>query len=224
MSSAFLQLITVGLLAALSPLGFAATLAVIRSGRLKALGFGFGLVAGQLLACGILVAVGAAAVPDREAGHPTLRGVLMLGFGIAVLWLAAMVRRRPQTAAPRSNARSQDVLERLGRLRVGTALVAGLVLGIGGPKRLVLTALAAATISASTVDNPEAVVLVVSYTILATILVWGPILAFEIFGDRALTKLDETQRWLSRHQRTATFWVLLLIGVFALAEGMATLL
>ena len=224
MSSANLQLFTYGLLAMLSPLGFAATLVVIRSGRLKALGFGLGCIAGQLLACAILVAVGAVAVPDRKAGHPTLRGMLALGFGLAVLWLAVMVRRRPPAATPSSNARSQEMLERLGRLRPGTALVAGLVLGIGGPKRLVLTALAAATISTSTADRGEAAVLVVAYTILATILVSGPILAFEIFGDRAMTKLDEAQSWLSRHQRSATFYVLLLIGVVALASGIATLL
>ncbi len=224
MSSATLQLVLYGLFAALSPLGFAATLAVIRSGRFKALGFGFGFVGGQLLACAILVIVGAAAVPDREAGHPTFRGVLALGFGLALLWLAVMIRRRPQSATPSSSGRSQEVLERLGRLRVGTALAAGLLLGIGGPKRLVLTALAAASINASTVGGSRPAVLVVWYTIIATVLVSAPILAFEVFGEGAVTKLDAAQRWLSRHQRTATFYPLLLIGVLALAEGVAILL
>jgi cytochrome c biogenesis protein CcdA len=224
MSNTNLQLIPYGLIATLSPLGFAATLAVIRSGRFKALGFGVGFVSGQLLACGILVTAGAAAVPDREAGHPTFRGVLAIGFGLAVLWLALMVRRRPQAATPSSNGRSQAVLDRLGRLRVGTALVAGLALGIGGPKRLVLTALAAATIATSTADGSKTAVLVVWYTVIATLLAWGPILAFEVFGDRAVTSLDETQRWLSRRQRSATCYSLLVVGSLALADGVATLL
>jgi hypothetical protein len=224
MSNVNLQLILYGLLAMLSPLGFAATLAVIQSGRFKALGFGIGFVAGQLLACAILVAAGAAVIPGRESGHQTFRSVLAIGLGVAVLWLAVMIRRRPESATPRSNGRSQEVLERLGRLRVGTALVAGLVLGIGGPKRLVLTALAAASISASTADGSKAAVSVILYTLIATLLAWAPIVGFQVFGDRAVASLDASQRWLSRHQRPATYYSLLLVGILAIAEGVAGLL
>jgi hypothetical protein len=218
-----LQLILYALLAMLSPLGFAATLAVIQSGRVKALGFGIGFVAGQLLACALLVVAGAAVIPDREPGHATFRSLLMIGFGIAALSLAVMVRSRPESATPRSSGRSQEVLERLGRLRVGTALVAGLLLGIGGPKRLVLAALAAASISAATTDGSEATVSVVLYTTIATLLAWAPILAFEVVGDRALTSLGEAQKWLSRHQRRATFYALLLVGLLAIAQGVTGL-
>jgi len=224
MSNVNLQILLYGLLAMLSPLGFAATLAVIQSGRFKALGFGIGFVAGQLLACALLVMAGAAVIPDRETGHETFRGLLAIGLGVAVLSLALSVRRRPESTTPRSSERSQAVLERLGRLRVGTALVAGLLLGIGGPKRLVLTALAAASISASSADASRATVSVVLYTAIATLLAWAPILAFEVFGDRAVSSLGSAQTWLSRHQRTATYYSLLLIGVLAIAEGVAGLL
>jgi hypothetical protein len=224
MANVNLQLVLYGLLAMLSPLGFAATLAVLQSGRFKALGFGIGFVAGQLLACGLLVMAGTAVVPDRETGHDTLRGLLAIGFGIAVLWLALNVRRRPPSTTPRSSERSQAVLARLGRLRIGTALVAGLLLGIGGPKRLVLTALAAASISASSADASRATLSVVVYTAIATLLCWAPILAFVVLGDRALARLGAAQEWLTRHQRTATSSALLLIGALAIAEGVASLL
>ena len=224
MSNVNVQLVLYGLLAMLSPLGFAATLAVIESGRFKALGFGIGFVAGQLLACGLLVMAGAAVVPDHQSGYDTFRSVLAIGFGVAVLWLALNVRRRPQSTTPRSSDRSQAVLERLGRLRVGTALVAGLLLGIGGPKRLVLTALAAASISAASLDASRATVSVVAYTALATLLSWAPILAFEVFGDRAVARLAAAQQWLSRHQRAATTYALFLIGLLAIVEGLAGLL
>ena len=224
MSNVNLQILLYGLLAMLSPLGFAATLAVIQSGRFKALGFGIGFVGGQLLACGLLVMAGTAVVPDRETGHDTLRGLLAIGFGIAVLWLALNVRRRPPSTTPRSSERSQAVLARLGRLRIGTALVAGLLLGIGGPKRLVLTALAAASISASSADASRATISVVAYTAIATLLGWAPIVAFEVFGDRAVARLGAAQKWLSLHQRAATSAALLLIGALAIAEGLAGLL
>jgi hypothetical protein len=224
MSNLNLQLILYGVLAMLSPLGFAATLAVIESGRFKALGFGIGFVSGQLLACGLLVMAGTAVVPDRETGHETLRSLLAIGFGVAALSLAANLRRRPQSTTPRSSERSRAVLERLGRLRVGTALVAGLLLGIGGPKRLVLTALAAASISASSADASRATISVVVYTAIATLLGWAPILAFEVFGDRAVARLGAAQEWLTSHQRTATTYSLFLIGMLAIAEGAAGLL
>jgi hypothetical protein len=199
-------------------------LAVIRSGRIKALGFGIGFVAGQLLSCAILVAVGAAAVPEHDRGHSTLVGLLGLGFGSAVLWFAFVVRHRPPRTEPRTSARSQAALERLGRLRPGTAVVAGLLLGIGGPKRLVVTALAATVIATSGVDDSRQTLLVVWYTAIATVLAWVPILAFELLGDRALTGLESGQRWLAAHQRQATFVALLAVGLIALVSGLISLL
>lgn len=220
----FLQLIPYALIAALSPLGFAATLAVIGSGRLKALGFGVGFVAGQLLALALLVALGVAAVPDRERGHPTLVALLELGFGLVVLWFAFTVRHRPPRATPHTSERSQAALERLGRLHIGTALIAGLLLGIGGPKRLVLTALAAAIIATSGDDATRQTLQIVWYTAIATVLAWAPILAFELLGQRAVSALEAAQQWLAAHQRQATFYALLVVGLIALVSGLISLL
>jgi hypothetical protein len=224
MPSVALHLIPYALVAALSPLGFAATVAVMGSGRLKALGFAIGFVSGQLLACSILVLVGVAVIPNHEKGHQTLQEVLLLGSGLALLWFAAAVRRRPQSTAARSNARSQAMLERLRRLHVGTAIAAGVLLGIGGPKRLVLTVLASTLITTSGIDASKKAALIGWYAMLATVLVWVPILAFELFGDRAVTKLDAAQRWLASHQRQAMFYALLLLGAALLADAVASLI
>ena len=80
MSSPALQLVPYALVAAMSPLGFAATLAVMGSGRLKALVFGCAFIAGQLVACSILILIGAAALPDHGARHPTLQAALEIVF------------------------------------------------------------------------------------------------------------------------------------------------
>src|SRR4051794_887623 len=147
MTSASIDVIAYALLATLTPLGFATTLAVIESGRLKALAFAVGFVAAQLTTCAVLVAVGATAAPRRDRDHPTFRAVLELLFGLALLALAAIVRRSAESGASQTSSRAGAVLERLRRLRVPTAFVAGLLLGVGGPKRLVLTTLAAASIA-----------------------------------------------------------------------------
>ena len=135
MLSAAVHLIPYAVIATLSPLGFAATITVMRSGRLKAIGFALGVVLGQLLACAVLVTIGAIATPDRSKSHPTVQGLLELGLAIFLLSYAAAVHRRPETGR-RSTGRSKAALERLQRVHVVTASVVGLLFGIGGPKRL----------------------------------------------------------------------------------------
>ena len=223
MSSPALQLVPYALVAALSPLGFAATLAVMGSGRLKAFAFACAFIGGQLLACSILVLIGAVAVPGHDSRHPTLQAALEIVFGLALLGLAAGVRRRP-VQVDRPKGRSKAALERLGNLHFSTALAAGALLGIGGPKRLVLSALAATSIAAAGVGDAQQGALVLWYTALATILVWAPIIGFEVFGQHAVAKLDEGQRWMSEHQRQVVFYPLLLLALILLADGLASLL
>ena len=223
MLNAALQLIPYALVASLSPVGFAVTAAVMRSGRLKALGFAIGFVSGQLLACSVLVALGGAVVPHHEVKHPRVAGLLELGFGLVLLVFAARLRRPPPAAElhPGGRRRSEAAIERLRHLHVLTSLAAGLLLGIGGPKRLVLTVLAAASITAAGVATSTEVGLVVWYGIIATVLVWAPVLAFVILGERAVSALDAAQEWLKRHQRRVMFFALAIIGLLLVADGIA---
>lgn len=115
------------------------------------------------------------------------------------------------------------MLERLRRLHVLTSLAAGVLLGIGGPKRLVLTVLAAASITSAGVGSSTEAALVLWYGLFATVLVWAPVLAFVIVGDRAVAELDAAQAWVQRHQRPVVIYSLVLISVVLIAEGIVTL-
>ena len=220
------RLIPYALLAALSPLGFAATITVMKTGRLTALGFALGVLLGQLLACAVLVLVGGASIPSRDKDHPTFQGLLELGLGVALLWLAAVIRHRPPSAphAPGGSGRSKEVLDRLARVRPFTALVAGLMLGIGGPKRLVLTGLASASITAAGVNGSDQGALIVWYTALATVVVWLPIVGYLLLGNWAVTWLDRGLEWLTRHQRTASVSVLVVVALVLFVDAAVTLL
>ena len=223
MTSEAAHLIPYALVAALSPLGFAATIAVMRTGRLRAFGFGVGVVLGQLLACAVLVAVGGASVPSHEASHPTFAGLLELGLGVALLCLAVRTYRRPPKTAPAagSSGRSKEVLARLGHVRAFTAVVAGVLLGIGGPKRLVLTALASTSITASGVTGSNEAALVVWYSALATVLIWVSVLGYLLLGQSAVTRLDRGLEWLTRHHRPATVGALAVLGLVLIGDGAA---
>lgn len=217
-----LRLIPYALVAALSPTVFAATLAVIASGRLKALGFAIGLVTGQVLTVAVILQIGSAAVPNRDASYPTLQAVLELGFAVVLLWLAARVRRRPPTAEKGQSERTRKALDRLDRMHIGTAAAVGLLLGVG-TKRLVLSALAAGSIAASGVLGGQRATLVGWYSLLATVTVWAPVLAFVLFGKRAAAWLATGEAWLVRYQREAFVYLLLGVALVLAVDAVVTL-
>jgi Sap, sulfolipid-1-addressing protein len=221
-TSAALTLIPFALVAAASPLGLAATLTVLRTGRVQALGLALGVVTGQLLACGALVVLGTVSIGHRTK-RPYVEAVLELVLGVVLLLLAHVAHRRPPRTKPDDGGRSQQILDRLRRVRVATDFVAGVAFGIGGPKRLVLTALAAASITAAGVDGGKEAALILWYGGLATIVVWAPVLAALVLGERAVALLDRGFRWLTRHQRAVTVSVLLVVGAFFVAHGLALL-
>ncbi|HEY2354102.1 MAG TPA: GAP family protein [Gaiellaceae bacterium] len=217
------ELFVFAIVATLSPLGFAATLAVIASGRLRALVFAAAFVAAQFLSCAVLVLVGTAVAPSHGRRFPVFRSLLELAVGVALLCFAAFVRSRPADSAATSTGGSAALLDRLRHLRVPTAAGAGVLLGVGGPKRLVLTALAAASIGTSGGDALDEAVSVLAYALVATLLVWAPILVFLIIGDRVATALHAAQRWLALRQRSVAVYSSLAVGVIAVADSLVRL-
>jgi Sap, sulfolipid-1-addressing protein len=222
MASTALHLVPYAFIAAASPLGLAATLTVLRTGRAQAFGFAIGAVAGQLIVCEVLVLIGTASVGHRTK-RPHVEGVVELALGVALVALALVVHRRPEGAEP-DRGRSQRILRRLERVRASTAVVAGLAVGIGGPKRLILTGLAAASITAAGADAARDAALVLWYGVLATSVVWAPVLAAIVLGQRAVDLLDRGFRWLTRHQRPVTVVVLLAVGAILVADALALIL
>jgi Sap, sulfolipid-1-addressing protein len=221
-TSAAFTLIPYALIAAASPLGLAATLTVLRTGRVQALGLAVGVLVGQLLACSVLVLIGAASINHRTK-RPNVEGVLEVVLGLALVAVALRVRRLP-LRTEHNRGRSRQILDRLQRVGLKADLVAGLALGVGGPKRLVLTALAAASITAAGLDGEKEAALVLWYTAIATIVVWGPVLLALVLRDRAVDMLDSGVRWLTRHQRGVSVLVLLVVGAYFVTRGLVLLL
>src|SRR5262252_3148372 len=102
MLHASFQLLLYALLAGLSPLAFAATIAVMHAGRLKTLGFGAGFVIGQVLTCSVFVVVGVVVTGASHDTHQDMQATLELLLAFFLVALALRVRRSPPTRSPES--------------------------------------------------------------------------------------------------------------------------
>lgn len=208
-------------LAALSPTVFAATVAVMPAGRLKVLGFGTAFVTAQLLTCVIFVLIGVAVTP--RASRPGLHASLETAVALGLVALALRVRRRQRAPGEGLSPRTEAMLDRLGRMRFVTTLLGGVLLGVGG-KRLLLTALAASTITTSGIGDTGQGLLVVLFLVLATMLVWVPVVVFLLLGDRSVALMKQAQEEVAARQPYVNFYALLVLGGLFALDATSTLL
>jgi hypothetical protein len=221
MLHATIQLILYGFLAGLSPLALGATIAVMQTGRVRTLGFGVGFVVGQLLTCVLLVALGVAGTGSSRS-YPGVQAGLELLVAAALIVLAVRVRRRGPVVRPESGERARRLLDRLGRVHLVTVSLVGLLLGIGGPKRLLLTAFAAATITAAGLPHAAQAGLVVLYVALASVLVWGPVLLQLFLGRRAVGIMQSLQARLAPRSKELTVYALLVLAAMLVLDAILT--
>jgi len=209
------------LLAGLSPVSFAATIAVMPAGRLKVLGFGAAFVTAQLLTCVIFVVIGVAATSRKS--RPVLHASLEIALALLLVALALRVRRRHRAPREGLSPRTEAMLDRLGRLSFVTMLLGGVLLAVG-PKRLVLTALAAGTITTSGIGDTGEGFLVVLYVAVATLLVWGAVVIFLLLGDRSVALMKHAQEEVAARQPYVNFYALLIIAGLLALDAAGTLL
>ena len=224
MIHATIQLLLYALLAGFSALAFAATIAVMQAGRLKTLGFGTGFVLGQVFTCSLFVILGVVVTGASKRTHSALLATLEMLLAALLIAVALRLRRAPPAETEGSSERTQAVLERLRRMRFLTTSIAGFLLGIGGPKRLLLTALAATAITTTGVGGAGEATLVVWYCALATILVWGPVIVYVFLGDRAVGIMTRAQQRLARRQPGVKVYALLALAGLLILDAVSLVL
>ena len=211
------------LAAAASPLVMTATFAVIRSERPRTNGIAFlsGFLLGTTIACGLGLALGQAAV-DRLDSHETVDGVLTLLLGDALLAVGLQARHAPPRSAARGT-RASAILAGLGNVRPAAAFSMAGLLGFGGPKRLLLTFLAMASVSEASLGDAEDLTLVLVYIAVATVLVSVPVGIVIIAGERAAAILARGESWLTDHAAQLRVWLSLGIGAALIVDALLRL-
>ena len=183
---------------------------------MKTLGFGTGFVLGQVFTCSVFVSFGVVVTGASKRTHSALLATLELLVAVLLIAFAARFRRAPSVETEGASERTQAVLERLSRLRFLTTSIAGFVLGIGGPKRLLLTALAATAITTADVHDAAEAALAGWYCALATALVWGPVIVYVLLGDRAVGVMTRAQQATRRQSGVKVYALLVLAGLLIL--------
>jgi hypothetical protein len=216
-----------GLLAAASALAITSVVAVLRTsrGRVNGTAFAIGFVSAQLAVTVLALGIGLQSVPKHGQSHQLFESTLRVLVGIGLL-VAAWQVRHPHPHPPRRRqsrfaARGDAALTRLRSLHPGAMLGAGGLLGIGGPKRLTLAILAAATIAAGSLSTTTEYSFVAVYVTIATMLVWVPVMLTLVFGGQAAEWTAAAQAWWRTHRSTAIFVPLVVLGGYFLGVGIA---
>lgn len=207
------------LVAAASPLVLTATLVVIRSERPRTNGIAFlsGFLLGTTLAAVVALILGQAAVARLDS-HEAIAGVLAIMLGVALV-AAGLRKRRGPTAPDTQTGRGSALMARLRHVRPGEAFSVALLLGFGGPKRLLLTFLAMATLSQADLRDLANLALVVLYVSVATLLVSVPVGIVLVGGRRAAVFLSRGESWLKTNAALLYVWLTIGIGVALVIDG-----
>jgi Sap, sulfolipid-1-addressing protein len=214
-----------GLIAAASPLAFAATVVVLRSHRARLNGMIFAaafLLAGLVVVVAV-VAIGSVSAPG-PGGSSSVAAALELVLGLLLLTVGLRIRRGSAPAATDGAGRTQALLDRLALITPKTAFPAGSLLGIGGPKRLTIGIVAATTISGADLTTSQSVIAATVYVVIATLLVWVPVAGYLLAGRRTQAWLTEAEAWLLANQRLFAVVSLLVFGAVLAVDGLAQLL
>jgi Sap, sulfolipid-1-addressing protein len=218
-----LETLLYALIAAASPLALTATLVVLRSRRARLNGFVF--AAAFLLGEGVVwvVLLSLGGVTSLDEGDADVVAVVKLVLGGLLLAVAWRVRRGFVPKRADGQGRTQALFARLEHLTPAAALPVGVLLGIGGPKRLTIAIVATTTVSVAGLTTDEQIGLAALYVLVAGVLIWVPVAVF-LVDPRATGWLGSAQEWLKANQRPVALWTLLVFGGVLVVEALIELL
>lgn len=224
MISAAGYVILYGVVAAISPLALTAMLAVVRSERPRTNGIAFlaGFLFGTTLGCVLGLILGQATV-DRSDTSDTIRGLAVLLIGIALLVAGIRARRSPPPPPPAETSRGGAIMARLRHVGPGEALSMAGLLGLGGPKRLILTLLAMASIGDVDLGALENLTLVVLYIAVATSVVAALVGTVVVAGNSAEATIGRGEAWLRTNWAVLRVWLAIGLGAALVIDGLLRL-
>jgi hypothetical protein len=140
-----------------------------------------------------------------------------------LLVIASRFRPPHEPREPGSTAAAEARFARLAHVKPAISFGIGVPLGIGA-KRLTITLVAAATVSLAGLTLLEDAGLGVLYVVVASLMVWVPVVGYLLLGTRADDVVALSRAWVLTNDRKLTFISALVLGVFLLGDGLIRIL
>jgi threonine/homoserine/homoserine lactone efflux protein len=176
-------------------------------------GFVAGLAA-VLVAC---VAIAEAVNLSPNAGHSTWVAVLKLVLGVYLV-VAAVRKFRGRPRAGEEGAMPKW-MDGIAAFSPGKSVGAGLALGAGNPKNVVVGLAAAVTIASVSLSSGQQFVAIAIYVVVAVLGVAAPILVTIFLRDRSHEVLDGWKAWLGQNNAAVMSVLFLIFGVVLIAQA-----
>jgi threonine/homoserine/homoserine lactone efflux protein len=171
-------------------------------------------VAAVLIAC---VAIAEAVDLSPSSGHSTWVAVLKLALGVYLVVAAVRkFRGRPRTGEESAMPKWMDGIT---AFRPGKSLGAGLALGAGNPKNVVVGLAAAVTIASVSLSSGQQIGAIAIYVFVAALGVVAPILVTIFLGDRSHEVLGGWKAWLGQNNAAVMSVLFLIFGVVLIAQA-----
>jgi len=211
------QAIPLALTASLYPFGLAVLLLLAEAERYK------GKVTVFLAGAAICtLAIGFAVVfalhgagLNQQSQSPPRYG-LRLGIGVAFVVGAVILARRPPKPKKEKESRVTSAARKGGLI---AALIAGIVLYLPSPSYLS----ALQVVGSSKLSTAATVAWVLIVVAILLITIWVPTLVIVLAPGWSKPKLAALNSWLSRNSRTLMVWVLAVLGVWEIIDGIVGL-
>ncbi|MEV0549895.1 GAP family protein [Nocardia salmonicida] len=203
---------------AVSPIPIIAAILMILSKNAggAAKGFAVGWVAGILVVTGVMTLL-AGTLGGSDSEPSTGASIVKIILGVALVVLAVIQwQERSQTEVP-GWMKAIDTLTPVKALGLG-ALLSGV-----NPKNLLLCVSAGVAIGAGGLSAGADLVVIVVFTLLASVTVLAVVLGYMLAADKLGPMLDSLREWLQLNNHAVMAIVLLIMGAVVLGKGIGGL-
>ena len=203
---------------ALSPMPIAALVLLLLSNkaRLNSIAFTFGWVLALIINIGLFAFL--VSQPQAQSEKHTVRTLLDYALGLFLLWFAFKEwKSRPKKGEEPKMPKWMAAVENFSPFKsFGIAVLLVTV----NAKNTVLDVATGVSIGQNTTSFSEALTVILIYTLIASITIFVPTVAFLLFGNKINPALNNLKVWLIANNATILFVLFLYIGISLIARAM----
>lgn len=209
---------------AISPVPLIAVILMLFSPRPKSnsLAFLLGWALALFVIGGLALLLASTQDLSADTGEPSVLGsIINLALGLLLLWLAVRQwRSRPQAG---KETKTPAWMAAINTLTPVKTLGLGALLSGLNPKNLTLNLSAMALISEADITGGQALVALLVFVLLSSLLVGVPIVFYLVGGESVKQTLEKWRAWLAAYGNTIITVILVLLGVRMIVSGIGGL-